>query len=133
MHDWAYEVMKKIHSPVAYRPHHGHFISLTKHTDAIAAAYLWLEDGPTDGGTARLDLHPADDIEQAKVFYQNVDLTKLNGLRKGWRMHANLHFGGPFGRGWPPRVNDPPGGFTGYIEYWEGHLNEIKQFEHLNS
>ena len=80
--DWAYAVMREIHSPVAYRAQHGHFISLSEHSDAMAAAYLWLEDGATGIGTARLRLHPADDIEQAKAFYSKVDLAELNGLSR---------------------------------------------------
>jgi hypothetical protein len=128
-YDWAYRVMKEITSPVSYRRQHGHFISLSKHSDAIGAAYLNLDDGSTGIGTARLNLYPGDDIEQAKPFYRNVDITKLRNLEdKRWTVKAHLHFGGPFGRGWPPYVSNPPLGFTKYIEFWRAHPERIRQF-----
>ncbi len=129
MHNWTYKVMKEITSPVSYRPQHGYFISLSKHSDGIGTAYLNLDDGSTGVGTARLNLYPADDIEQAKPFYRNVDITKLKNLEDGrWVVNANLHFGGPFGRGWPPHVSDPPMGFAKYIEFWKSHPEGIRQF-----
>ena len=130
-HDWSWQVMNEIQPPPAFRPHHGHSVSLNKQSDAIGPAYLRLADSSTGSGRARLELYPADDIEQAKAFYQKVDLTELKALaNRGWEpVSANLHFGGPFGKGWPPRVSNPPLGFDRYIEYWKEHLTEIKEYD----
>ena len=113
----------------SHRQQHGHFISLSEHSDSIGTAYLKLDDGSTGVGTARLNLYPADDIEQAKPFYRNVKVAQLKKLEdKHWVVKPNLHFGGPFGRGWPPYVRNPPLGLVKYIEFWRAHPEGIGQF-----
>lgn len=126
VHDWAYRVMKQVAGRVAWRPQHGHFISLSKRSGAIASAYLRLDESDTGGGAARLSLYPADDIAQARPFYRNIDPKKLSALAKtGWSISPNLHFGGPYGRGWPPREDNPPIGLAGYINFWKRHPEQI--------
>jgi hypothetical protein len=122
--------MKEISSPVSYKPRFGHFVSLSKHSDAIHEAHLRLDRGKTGIGTARLGLWPADDIEQAKSFFRSINITELRGLKKnGWSVESNLHFGGPFGRGWPPYVYKPPAGLDEYIKFWRAHPEYIRSFD----
>jgi hypothetical protein len=135
MHDWTYQVMRQITPRVAYRPQHGHFINLSKRkgsgkgSRAVGAAYLGMTQGRT-ASSVSLRIYPADDIEQAKPFYGfRPDPDQLQNLGPGWKAQANLHFGGPFGRGWPPRENRPPVGFRRYVEYWTEHPHEIREFK----
>ena len=130
-YDWSYRVMKQVAGRVSHRPRHGHYISLSNNTDAIVSAYLRLDDCNTGAGIARLELYPGDDIEQARALYPNVEIERLNDLRaKGWPVvRTNLHFGGSFGRGWPPRVDRPPIGFSRYVEFWKRNLDKLKTYK----
>jgi len=126
LHDWAYQVMKQVAGRVAWRPQHGHFISLSKRSGAIASAYLRLDESDTGRGAARLSLYPGDDIAQARPLYRSIDPVKLDALtRSGWSICPNLHFGGPYGRNWPPYESDPPIRLAGYINFWKRHPEQI--------
>jgi hypothetical protein len=127
---WEYQVMAALGKPPRSRPRHGYFVDLKNFSSAVGTAYLRLDPAPRGIGAARLNLYPADVIQQAKSFYPEVETSRLLRLAgNGWRIRANLHFGNSYGLGLPPHVEKSPIGLSKYIEFWKSNQDSMRRFD----
>jgi hypothetical protein len=127
-------------APGAVSTHQGGYARLEfPENNAVRMVWLWALEETTDqwekGDQAVvLDLFPGDTVNQARVFYQSVDVSQLIAIGgserkpRPWQYWPNLHFSFMSKNYvWADKNHTLP--MKQYLEYWKDNIASIKQIK----